>query len=173
MKIAVDYVVWVFGLAPAWIRIPFCIWLVVSVVLLVVSFSVFAASRSPGPVGSILEPVAGAEIVNPFNVSGTAEGLRDGEHLWLAVRVNQHLWPKVPELKVSGTRWESQIREDGRPLGRSFTIVVLLADRAAQETILGWHQRGDETGDFPGLQVDALGGARILDSVTVSRSGTP
>jgi hypothetical protein len=50
--------------------------------------------------------------------------------------------------------------------GGTFTVVLLLADTSAQNVVLRWREHGDETGESPGMKIDALEDVHILDVVT-------
>jgi hypothetical protein len=109
---------------------------------------------------SIEEPHPGQTVTRrTFICRGKAIGLSPGTHLWLAIEVNNHIWPKEREVRVlaDGT-WENTIYEDGAT--DKFSISLLSANPAAQTMITQWIQAGEKTGQY-GEMVGIPGTERI------------
>ncbi len=47
------------------------------------------------PQGEILSPKKGEAVASPFNVEGTLRDIPKDHHVWLAVQVDNLVWPKI------------------------------------------------------------------------------
>ena len=112
------------------------------------------------PAGEILRPVDDENVGRSFQVSGELSGIPEGGHIWLAVEVNNTLWPKEPEISASDRRFSKQIIEGGSYPDGVFTLSLLLVSSEGQAAIEEWLENGRNTGEYPGLE-DIPGSARL------------
>lgn len=101
--------------------------------------------------GTITEPADRGIVKRTFETSGTARNVGKGVHLWLAVEINDRIWPKEGRLLVNGTgQWRVTVFEDGRP--DQFGLSLWSANSSADTQLRAWLDRGANTGAFPELQ---------------------
>jgi hypothetical protein len=98
--------------------------------------------------GTISEP-SDREVVNArFNASGTANDVRKGVYLWLAIEINGKIWPREGHLIVrTDGQWNQPVFEDGRP--DQFALSLWATNTAANLQVQAWLDRGLLTGNFP------------------------
>ena len=116
-------------------------------------FSVAIVIPPPATVvtGGIAEPKPGQIVTRrTFVCKGKANGVGPQTHLWLAVEVNNHIWPKEREVHVSadGT-WENTVYEDGAAV--KFSVSLLSASPDAEKKINQWIEDGQKTGQYKEL----------------------
>lgn len=115
--------------------------------------------------GKIAEPMTNATVTGaPIPASGTLDELSADLHAWVAVKKNNLLYPKEPELTANrraGEHWSVPVHEGG-PSGQ-LDIVLLIVGLEGQETIQHWF----EVQDFSGLDPAEIH-PRELDSVSVT-----
>ena len=121
-------------------------------------------ARAPAPKGQIEIPVAGSEVSRHFEVFGTLSGTC--RHLWLVERIGGRYWPKEPELKPKGGKWNGEVFEGGRPPEGIFELLLVDVSGKTSRNFQTWLETGHRTGRYPGLTVDDLGDKTILDSKT-------
>lgn len=116
----------------------------------------------------ITEPSDGSVVPSEITVEGTASGIEAGSALWTVVHIGGLFWPQRQALIVRDT-WTAQAFIGGgtQDSGKQFDVLAVLADGEADRAFLEWLQRGEETGDFPGLSV-LPPGVNIMDRVAVS-----
>ena len=123
-----------------------------------------------GPCATITRPIPNQNVDRTILCAGTASGIDDDKHLWLAVETCEEkvrIWPKDPELFVKkGNRWENTIFEDG--FTRQFSISVWLADTAGQTVIQNWLGAGRLSGKYPDLNgIDGAVRLTRVDGLTL------
>lgn len=116
-------------------------------------FSVAIVIPPPAAVvtGGISEPKPGQIVTRrTFVCKGNANGVGPQTHLWLAIEVNNQIWPKEREVHVSadGT-WENTVYEDGAT--DKFSISLLSASPDAEKRINQWIEDGRTTGQYKQL----------------------
>jgi hypothetical protein len=133
----------------------YLVWIPVFTVglLAAVLFSAAVIIPSPAsvPNASIEEPRAGQTVPRrTFECSGRATGIGPGTHLWLAVEVNNHIWPKEREIHLlaDGT-WKNTVYEDGAT--DKFAISLFSANADAEKQINQWIEAGKKTGQYAEL----------------------
>ena len=113
--------------------------------------------------GNITNPEEGQRVTDRIEVGGTlSASLPINHHLWIVVRRGNLLWPKEPEVFVTGNSWESTVFEGGRG---QFRLVLFLVNEEGQREIRDWLRVGTDTGHFPGLE--SISRSFALDAVNV------
>jgi MFS family permease len=102
------------------------------------------------PQGKITHPRNGDLISRLFRAEGTVDSLSDDQHLMLVVEVGGLMWPKG-EVQVKNTSWTSEVYEEGTPPDGDFTLSLYLVGDKGYDEIVAWLERGELTGDYPGL----------------------
>ena len=125
----------------------------------------------PPPVllnGSIDAPKPGTTVTRrTFECSGKASGLGQDTHLWLAIEVNNHIWPKEREIHtLADGSWKTVVYEDGAT--DKFSLSLLSANAEAEKQINQWIEAGKKTGQYtellgiPGTErLDRIDGLRL------------
>ena len=111
--------------------------------------------------GGINLPVRNTLVDPQFSSSGTIS-LKKGETAWLAVRKGKLYWPKESPVETSGA-WKRTVYEGGPP--GPFELTLLSVDRAANERIIAWFEKGSQTGQYPGILLGKS--TKILDKVNI------
>ncbi len=93
-----------------------------------------------------------------------------GMHLWLAVEVNGHIWPKEPEVEVRPDGgWTAAVYQDAPYT--PFSLDLLVADENAHRKIMRWVEDGKAQGGnfdkmdwFEGtLRIDRIDGLQLKE----------
>jgi hypothetical protein len=71
--------------------------------------------------------------------------------LLLVVHVGGLMWPKG-QVQVDDGSWISEVHEGGTPPNGEFTLSLYLVRNGGYEEIADWLERGQATGDYPGLR---------------------
>jgi len=108
-------------------------------------------SKYQKPVATINQPFKNKPVDRTILCNGTATGIQDNMHLWLAVETYDkkvRIWPKEGELVVNKANdcWSSTIFEDGAT--QQFSIAVYLADNVGHQFILDWLEAGRLKGEY-------------------------
>jgi hypothetical protein len=112
--------------------------------------------------GAIDEPRPNSIIPRTIKCSGWARDIGLGLHLWLAVEVNDFIWPKEGELQVDrNNRWSNTVFEDGAV--QEFSLCLFVANEDAHQLILDWFQTGYGTGKYGELK--RIAGTRRIDRI--------
>jgi len=127
----------------------------------------------PKPALAITQPQGGS-FPRSVVVRGTYANLPHDHNIWLLVychTVNKY-YPQSPSIRLFETsEWQGQAfigREGGQDKGRSYDIIVALADETAHRKLMQYWEQAKATQDHRGLDVlpDSL---RFYDHVTVTR----
>jgi len=142
---------------PAWVAL---------VVALIASLGAVVAALVSGlvvvsPSSRILSPSPGETVGRTPRISGELGGIADTLHVWLAIRLDDRMWLKEPEIPIGSRKWTSQIALGVS--GRAFALRLLAVSPAGQEFIEEWLERGRRTAEYPGLT--HIPGAVLLDEV--------
>jgi len=111
---------------------------------------------------SINTPKPNEMASRTFKCSGVVTGLQPGLSLWLAVEVNNLVWPK--ESKVApdqNNKWSATVFEDGAT--ETFAVALFVTDSRADRRIKKWLEAGRSTGNYSELK--GIPGARRLARV--------
>jgi hypothetical protein len=100
--------------------------------------------------GRINYPKNGDRVPRLFRAEGTIDSLPAGQHLLLVVQIGGLMWPKG-EVQVNHTSWTSEVYEGGTPPNGDFTLALYLVRDKGYDEIAAWLERGNLTGDYPGL----------------------
>jgi hypothetical protein len=112
--------------------------------------------------GSFSTPTPGQTVETSFTAAGQASGLQAGLHLWLAVEVAGHLWPKEGEVLVKDDgSWSKTIFEEGQ--ADQFGLSLWAVNGAGDKAIRGWLEQSERSGAYAELQ--RLPGMRRLARV--------
>lgn len=117
--------------------------------------------------GRISSPMDGERVASSpsgFTAGGTISEVPRGRHAWLAVEVNNLLFPKEPEIR--DRNWTVEVFEQAD----RFSLVLLMVDPRQHRKIEEWFRRGERGGGFPGL---ALPGSVRLDVASDVRLRSP
>jgi hypothetical protein len=121
-----------------------------------------AATAVSEPEGRIAAPLTGDRLGRAFTAEGTLAAIPPDRHVWLAVQVDNLLFPKEPEIPRQDRRWSVQVVEGG-DAAQGFSLALLMVDADGQREIDRWLRRGRRRGDYQGLE--RVTGAAKLDVV--------
>lgn len=99
--------------------------------------------------GEISYPQGGQRVPTNFVAQGEILAIPPQYHAWLAVRVGDLMWPRMPEINPTDQQWSTHIVQDGNP--GNFSLVLLMVDPAGNNEINHWLLQGRSSGEFPGL----------------------
>jgi uncharacterized protein YjbI with pentapeptide repeats len=96
---------------------------------------------------------ASAEAKEKITVRGKISQWQREWHLWLAVEKENLIWPKDPEVPVTGpnSEWAVTVYEEGTHPDSELTLVLYLVEDEGHQWIRDWLSIGNATGTFPGL----------------------
>jgi hypothetical protein len=117
----------------------------------------------PEPVGRILSPRSGEAVPRGFTVEGTLSAIPQDNHVWVAVQVDNLLFPKEPEIPAQDRRWSQQVVEAGLTPGATFSLALFMVNELGQRAIEDWIERGVRRDGFAGLE--GIPGSVKLDVV--------
>lgn len=102
--------------------------------------------------GNIYKPKKNKVVGNKIYCSGRVKNMASNLHLWLAVEIDGHIWPKEGEIIVangeSWHKWHKKIYEDGAT-GSPFSISLYVADDNVNRQIRNWLDECDKSGNYP------------------------
>lgn len=111
--------------------------------------------------GRILSPTKGEELPRKFLAIGELAAIPRSRHVWLAVRIDDLIFPKEPEISSKDLRWAHDVFEGGNP--PVFSLALLLVNREGQREIRKWLREGAPKNSYPGL--NSIPGSMQLDIV--------
>ncbi|SMO45188.1 hypothetical protein [Fodinibius sediminis] len=112
--------------------------------------------------GEIAEPHPNQVTKSSIACSGWVEGLGADLHLWLAVEIDNSIWPKEGEIFVDDDgSWYKSIHDVGSE--GPFSLSLFVADKKANKRIRAWLDERDQAGDYPELH--RFPGLRRIDRV--------
>jgi hypothetical protein len=101
--------------------------------------------------GDIKRPAPNEEIGDTFVASGSAKGLQQGLHLWLAIEIEGRIWPKEGVLQVEDDgSWTSTVFEEGS--AEYVSLSLFAANDDGNEYLRSWLRASDLTGDYSELR---------------------
>jgi uncharacterized protein YjbI with pentapeptide repeats len=111
-------------------------------------------AATAGKVAEINYPTDGAEVGDKITVCGDIGPSQLNGHLWLAVEQEDLIWPKDPEVPVTGpnSEWTVTVYEEGTPSGGKFHLALYLVEDEGHQRIIEWLSIGNATDAFPGLR---------------------
>lgn len=121
-------------------------------------FTRYRNSKIPVAGGSI-DLKEGQTIGRTTLCKGEVSGFKPGMHLWLAVEVNNRVWPKEGEVQVADGKWQKELDEDGR--SPELTVSLFQADSDAEKQIAEWIKESQRTGKYKGMIGEVPGTTRI------------
>lgn len=120
--------------------------------------------------GSITIPRENETVSRRIEVKGNLSGLQQGQSVWLAIQIGNLYWPKEPEIIVSDGEWSAVVYESGSPPGGQFSLVLLVVSRKGNKDIEDWINKGNQTGEFPGLKKSDISEMKALHAVRLRLS---
>jgi hypothetical protein len=100
--------------------------------------------------GEIKLPSSSEAVGDTFLCSGSASGLREGVHLWLAVEIDGRIWPRECEVHVEEDgSWSKTVFEE--EAAGKFSLLLYAANAEGNDYIRAWLRSCDETGSYPEL----------------------
>jgi hypothetical protein len=120
--------------------------------------------------GSIDEPHEGQMVRSEFVASGSVHDLGKQARLWLAVEIDDRIWPKEGHIVVRDVdgRWSQPVFEDGT--ADQFALSLWAANAEADRALRAWLDTSNRTRTFPELR--PLPGMRRLARVRGLRRET-
>jgi hypothetical protein len=113
--------------------------------------AIFASFVGPNTQGRINSPRNRARVPRLFRAEGTIDRLPADQYLLLVVQVGGLMWPKG-QVQVDDGSWRSEVHEVGTPPNGEFTLSLYLVRSGSYDGIADWLERGQATGDYPGLR---------------------
>lgn len=113
--------------------------------------------------GSIDEPREGQVVQSDFVASGSARDLGKQARLWLAVEIDDRIWPKESRIVIRDIegRWSHPVFEDGA--ADQFALSLWAVNIEADRVLQSWLDASNRTRTFPELR--PLPGMRRLARV--------
>jgi len=133
-----------------------------------------ADNGHPIPSATITHPTANEVVDRTILCTGTATGIQDNMHLWLAVETYDkkvRIWPKEGEVLLDkANHWNSTIFEDGAT--QEFSISLWIADPVGDKFIRDWLSGGRSNGEYRNLK-GIKGADRLIrvDRLTLKEVG--
>jgi hypothetical protein len=106
--------------------------------------------RKEKPTGKIRAPTDRQHVSRSFTAKGTLSGIPQDRFVWLAVQVNDLLWPKQQISPAQDGSWVREVYEGGTT--KRFSLVLLMIGDEGQNQIEQWIHHGESTSDWPGLE---------------------
>ncbi len=106
--------------------------------------------------GSIRYPIDGSLVNRSMVAKGDILSLPEYSWLWLVIEIGNLKFPKEPNIKVSGNRWEGVAFEGGTPPDNKFNLSLYVVGEEGNKQIKSWLEEGSRTGSYPGLTIMTL-----------------
>jgi hypothetical protein len=101
--------------------------------------------------GEIKQPTVDQEVGDTFVASGSAKGVQQGLHLWLAIEINGRIWPNEGELLLEDDgSWKTTVFEEGT--AARFSLSLFAANEEGHDYIRSWLRSSVQTGSYPELR---------------------
>ncbi|HXO28387.1 MAG TPA: hypothetical protein VOA80_13650 [Thermoanaerobaculia bacterium] len=101
--------------------------------------------------GEITQPVSGQHVGDPFICSGSATVPLPDVHFWLALEIEDRIWPKETEVTVKEDgSWSKTVFEEGT--SETFAISLFAANPQGHRYIQTWLRSCDKQGTYPELR---------------------
>jgi len=113
--------------------------------------------------GAIDEPDEGQSLQADFVASGTVQDAGKDARIWLAVEIEDRIWPKEGRVVLRGTggQWSHAVFEDGT--AGEFSLSLWAANAQADRSLQAWLDASNRTRVFPEMR--PLPGMKRLDRV--------
>jgi hypothetical protein len=110
--------------------------------------------------GQIDKPKNGQSLQKTFECSGHINNYKEGSglHIWLAVEVDNLMWPKERQLEVKPDgKWSAQVYQDSPPTTKTdFSLSLIAVTDDANNHIKDWLERGKKEGNYKGMRMEGL-----------------
>lgn len=110
--------------------------------------------------GKIQVPMQGATVENKFTTKGILQNIPNGKHVWLAIKVDDNIWPKK-EINKDNRAWTEIIEEYGDT--REFSLIIFIVDQESNIKINKWIKEREQGNYWS--PIDKNIETKILDAV--------
>lgn len=151
-----------------WVSVKLLVGLGAALIIAAASIIATLLGNAPPPPETetlIINPEDGATVNRAFRVKGKTISIANDEHLWLAVEIGKLIWIKEPKIRGSDRNWNVEIVEGGNPPEGKFALLLIKVKKEGQEYITAWINKCKSTGDCPGIIIDDIPGAAVLERV--------
>jgi hypothetical protein len=115
---------------------------------------------------TITSPKNGETVDKSFTIRGRTKSIESREvHAWAAIEIGELLWIKEPEIRIEDRFWKSEIVEGGSASPGSFSLLLVGVTVRGQQYITQWIAQCKRTGSWPGIRINDIPGAAVLDRV--------
>ncbi|TMQ02226.1 MAG: hypothetical protein E6J91_53100 [Deltaproteobacteria bacterium] len=102
---------------------------------------------------SFTSPAQNAEVGSSGAVTGTADGLGKGHHLWLLAhpkRLAKEWWPQGgDETTVEDQKWDVLVYYGSKDdINKLFEVVAVVVDDGVNKELTDWFERSKATNDY-------------------------
>jgi hypothetical protein len=112
--------------------------------------------------GTITMPAANQAVGRTIAAAGHVSGLDESTYLWIAIEVDDRIWPKEGRLSINNQhQWNQEVYEDGK--ADEFSLSLWAVNLDADRKLRAWLESGNQSGTFPELR--RLAGMRRLARV--------
>lgn len=144
-------------------------WLAILVgVVVPITVAIIAKIRCDNP--PPLPPVPKGEIASyvindeEITIEGTLNNIPTNSYIWVAIQIDNNLWPKELNIPISNSKWRGIIF--GIPK-EEFAIVLLMVGSEGNVYIKSWVEECKANNDWPGIEQSLIPGIKVLDIKTV------
>ena len=107
--------------------------------------------------------IKGEEIT----IEGTLNNIPDNSYVWIAVQVNNELWPKEKNIPPTYSKWKRIVY--GSPKVE-FALVLLTVSSEGNNYIKSWINKCKADDNWPGIELNMIPGMDTLDIMTSSET---
>lgn len=116
----------------------------------------------PEPAGEIISPASGDSVGREIEARGTLANIPEGQHVWLAVRDGNRLYPQDSEITPPDGRWSLSFHQGG--VTKSISLELYRMGDEGNRFIKARLEAGNFSGlsQIPGaVRLDAVDNLRI------------
>jgi PKD repeat protein len=126
---------------------------------------------SNGPVIKIAYPQNGATVHISETVTGTATNIPIGYKIWVLVYPHpaNRYYPQSGKMTIQNGKWSIPVYIGvANNVGVKFDIIVVVANKQANDKFVSYIQTGKKTNNWPGM-IGIPSGAKVYNKITVTR----
>ena len=136
------------------------------------SQTVTPISPTPSTDAKISQPTDGATVSQTETIKGTSQRVPDTSAIWVVVYIPSvgRYYPQNNPADIQANGNWSSVAYIGIPtdVGLKLDIIVVMADKTAQDAFNAYLKNARDKNDYPGLE-QLPKGAKIYDRITVTR----
>jgi len=117
------------------------------------------------PRAEITVPEESTRVDDPIITKGEAKYISETNYLWLAVKINDLVWPKERIRLYKDNSWEQKIGHKSQIPGEKFDLILFTVDTKGDNIIAEWKKECEKTGNWPGKTESDFLVKKILSDV--------